>query len=229
MPKLPYFQFYPDDYLSSPGVTTCDLIDEGIYVRLLAYSWKHDGCQLPYDMKYLRRLCKGARSERIESVINRHFEKVETIPGKFFIRNFRIYTEFSKACGVSGKRSYAANVRWNKETGDATALQVDMQKGMQNDAIPDIRYQIPEEPKIIVDKPIRKTFEVPAVGEVEAYCRLERGNSVDAEKFVAFYESNGWRVGKNPMKDWRAAVRTWEKNTITPKAAVGSVPGYRKG
>lgn len=50
----------------------------------------------------------------------------------------------------------------------------------------------------------------PSIEEVRSYCR-ERGNSVNAEQFVAFYESNGWKVGKNPMKDWKAAVRTWEQ------------------
>ena len=57
----------------------------------------------------------------------------------------------------------------------------------------------------------RKRFEKPSLADVQAYC-AERGNSVDAQKFVDYYESNGWRVGKNPMKDWRAAVRTWERN-----------------
>lgn len=57
----------------------------------------------------------------------------------------------------------------------------------------------------------RATFVKPSVEEVRAYCR-ERNNVVDPEAFVAHYESNGWRVGRNPMKDWRAAVRTWEKN-----------------
>lgn len=56
----------------------------------------------------------------------------------------------------------------------------------------------------------RKRFLPPTVEEVEAYC-IERNNKVDAERFVDFYASNGWRVGKNPMKDWKAAVRTWEK------------------
>lgn len=56
----------------------------------------------------------------------------------------------------------------------------------------------------------RKRFRPPTVEEVEAYC-FERNNKVDAERFVDFYASNGWRVGKNPMKDWKAAVRTWEK------------------
>ena len=56
----------------------------------------------------------------------------------------------------------------------------------------------------------QKRFTPPDVQDVKAYC-LERGNNVDPEQFVNFYESNGWKVGKNKMKDWKAAVRTWEK------------------
>lgn len=57
-------------------------------------------------------------------------------------------------------------------------------------------------------------FIPPTVEEVRAYC-LERGNNVDPEKFIAYYTSNGWKVGKNPMKDWRAAVITWERKDKT--------------
>ena len=54
-----------------------------------------------------------------------------------------------------------------------------------------------------------KRFTPPAVEEVKAYC-LERKNGLDAQSFVDFYASKGWKVGKEPMKDWKAAVRTWE-------------------
>lgn len=57
---------------------------------------------------------------------------------------------------------------------------------------------------------ITMRFRRPTVEEVRAYC-LERHNSVDAEQFVDYYESKGWRVGHNPMKDWKACVRTWER------------------
>ena len=57
----------------------------------------------------------------------------------------------------------------------------------------------------------RQTFVKPTLEEVRAYC-LERKNRVNAEKFWDYYNSNGWRVGKNPMKDWKAAVRTWEQS-----------------
>lgn len=56
-------------------------------------------------------------------------------------------------------------------------------------------------------------FVPPAVEEVRAYC-LERKNNVDAERFVDYYESKGWIVGKTKMKDWKASVRTWERNNF---------------
>jgi hypothetical protein len=55
------------------------------------------------------------------------------------------------------------------------------------------------------------TFKPPTVEEVAKYCR-ERCNSVVAQQWHDHYTSNGWMVGKNKMKDWKAAVRTWEKN-----------------
>tara|TARA_R100001463_G_scaffold25017_7_gene59477 strand:- start:17 stop:685 length:669 start_codon:yes stop_codon:yes gene_type:complete len=57
-----------------------------------------------------------------------------------------------------------------------------------------------------------KRFAKPTIEEVSDYCN-ERQNDVDAEKFYDYYSSNGWKVGKNAMKDWKASVRTWEKNT----------------
>lgn len=54
-------------------------------------------------------------------------------------------------------------------------------------------------------------FEKPTVEEINDYC-LERENDVDPEAFFDFYESKGWKVGRNPMKDWKAAVRNWERN-----------------
>ena len=56
----------------------------------------------------------------------------------------------------------------------------------------------------------KEGFPRPSVEEVRAYC-IERGNNVDPEQFVAFYDSNGWKVGKNPMRSWKSAVITWEK------------------
>ena len=56
--------------------------------------------------------------------------------------------------------------------------------------------------------PSRHRFTPPTVDEVKAYC-MEKGYVVDPQRFVDYYTSNGWKVGKNPMKDWKAAVRNW--------------------
>ena len=59
----------------------------------------------------------------------------------------------------------------------------------------------------------RARFTPPTLDDVTAYC-LERGNSVDPQRFVDHYTANGWRVGRNPMRDWKGAVRTWERNGV---------------
>lgn len=66
-----------------------------------------------------------------------------------------------------------------------------------------------------------KRFKPPTVDEVKAYC-IERQNNVDAERFIDYYTANGWKVGKNTMKDWKAAVRTWERNGYSAKGKVGA-------
>lgn len=65
-------------------------------------------------------------------------------------------------------------------------------------------------------------FVPPTMEEVAEYCR-ERRNGIDPQAFIDHYTSNGWKVGKSPMKDWRAAVRTWEahrkENAARPRPA----------
>lgn len=76
--------------------------------------------------------------------------------------------------------------------------------------------ELEDNPKEYIEevKEIKKSsrFIKPTVEEIHEYCN-ERRNKVCADKFINFYDSNGWKVGKNPMKDWKACVRTWEANT----------------
>jgi len=53
----------------------------------------------------------------------------------------------------------------------------------------------------------------PTLEEVTAYSS-ERQNQIDPQRFIDHYEANGWKVGRNAMKDWRASVRTWEKSEV---------------
>jgi phage replication O-like protein O len=83
--------------------------------------------------------------------------------------------------------------------------------------------------KTLLQKTVGKnTFSPPSVNEVEQYC-TERNNSVDAVKFIDFYSSKGWMIGKNKMKDWKAAVRTWEARDGTARIRNRSSPLSLKG
>lgn len=66
-------------------------------------------------------------------------------------------------------------------------------------------------------KPKRNRFVPPTLEEVQEYCQ-NRQNGVDPQRFIDYYTSNGWLVGKNKMKDWKAAVRTWERNGYSGNA-----------
>lgn len=68
-------------------------------------------------------------------------------------------------------------------------------------------------------------FSPPTQEEVSAYCR-ERGNAVDPQRFVDFYAAKGWKVGNQPMKDWQAAVRTWEQRDGKPTVKTVSAQAY---
>lgn len=70
----------------------------------------------------------------------------------------------------------------------------------------------------------RSTFSPPSVEEVRAYCK-QKGYTFDPEQFVAFYESKGWKVGRNPMKSWQAACTTWQKRQA-PKPNGGGGDAY---
>ena len=74
-----------------------------------------------------------------------------------------------------------------------------------NDTVTDINSEV---------KP-RSVFKPPTLEEVKEYC-WERNNGIDAQSFIDFYSSKGWMIGKNKMKDWKAAVRTWEQRNNRP-------------
>lgn len=113
------------------------------------------------------------------------------------------------------KREYRQRI----ET-DRTNVQTNLRQ-ISDKSTPEIEIEIELEKDIEIEKEIhssakstttkRKRFEKPTLSQITQYC-LERNNNVNAEQFYDYYESNGWKVGKNSMKDWKACVRTWERN-----------------
>lgn len=101
----------------------------------------------------------------------------------------------------------------NKGVNDSVSVNVSVN---ENDNV-----NVKEKEKNIISSEIKisdhvpkKRFIPPNLEEVKDYC-FERNNQVDAQRFIDYYTSNGWMVGKNKMKDWKSAVRTWEKNNYS--------------
>ena len=119
------------------------------------------------------------------------------------------------------RNSENVSKRWNttvyekyERIPDDTKHTKDKDKDKDKD---NIKEKTPSESK-------RKVFVPPTVEEVRAYC-TGRKNGIDPQSFVDFYSSKGWVVGKSPMKDWKAAVRTWEHSR---KAEGGSSVGAER-
>ena len=133
--------------------------------------------------------------------------RIERVPSGWMVLNAAKYRD--TASRVESLRLNRERVRRHREKRrcNATCNATVMQSEADTEADTDTKKN---------PVPHARHFEIPALGEVAAYCQ-ERGNSVDPQQWFDFYTSKGWMIGKNRMKDWRAAVRTWEKNNSHPK------------
>lgn len=99
----------------------------------------------------------------------------------------------------------------SKTTRSVSEEDKDKEKEKDKDKDKDKDIYIGGEPPVPPAPKAHIYIQPPSLEEVESYCR-ERMNRVNPQYFYDYYQSNGWRVGKNPMKDWKAAVRSWESN-----------------
>lgn len=148
----------------------------------------------------------------VESVVN-NFGLFENDGETFWSAS--INTRLNKRAEITQKRKNAAMNRWNKPQNDANAPTENANAKHCNA----IKEKERKEKEIKENNNIErenkkaetaKRFTPPSIEEVQSYIS-EKEYSVDAESFVAFYTSKNWFVGKNKMKDWHAAIVTWEK------------------
>ena len=136
-----------------------------------------------------------------------------------------VLNRLNRRTEVSEKRKLAALARWRQGIENQSQTQApasyrqvkdnasDMQMQCKTDANAEHKGKEIKEKEIIKEREKEKTarrFIPPTVEEVKARI-VEMGYTFDAEAFIAFYQSNGWMVGKSKMKDWRAAMVTWQK------------------
>lgn len=147
-------------------------------------------------------------------------DPTENFDGTIKIVVALMFDQIKRGESKAEEQRQKANARWKRETISNEQCQAMPSNAVQCQAMPnDATYNNITDNNITNNsnkentKEKRKRFLPPSLEEVREYC-YERQNNVNASQFIDFYTANGWKVGKNSMKDWKAAVRTWERNGI---------------
>ncbi len=195
MAKDPAFPFYTQDFL----VGTMFLTDEetGIFVRLLCIQHQHGGL-----------IDKNTFISKTENYPNLKVKFVETEDGFF---NKRLMTEMVKRQNKSNNLSANATKRWEIEK-QMQCKSIAIAMPYEDEDVDEDDNDIENEIKSVkLEAEKRKIFRIPTIAEILDYAK-EINYVLDAELFFDTYEANGWRVGKNEMKNWKAVIRKWKKN-----------------
>jgi len=193
----PSFDFFPDDFIG--GTSHMRPLEVGSYIRWLCFQWGHDF--LPKDPQ---------RLAIIAHLTDDEFASVWQIVGEKFTEtedgfvNERLQT-------VKGEQlaRRAARVEAGRKGGLSNAKAMLKQKGKQKHSKGKVEGGRRKEE----GKERNGHFAPPSVDDVRQYCQ-SRKNRVDPQVFVDFYLSKGWLVGRQKMANWRACVRTWERNQM---------------
>ena len=119
-------------------------------------------------------------------------------------RDTKKYSDFCK------KQQENIRKRWDTTVYDGTSgIPDDTKHTKEKEKEKENILSSPNVEDSIARTPARKRFTPPTLAEVTAYCR-ERQNAVDPQRFIDYYTARGWKLNKTSMKDWKAAVRTWE-------------------
>ena len=204
-----YLPLYTADYLRDTRALSP--MEHGIYLLLLMTYWDSRN-PLPLNAEKLAMLA-GARSKEemaaLSHVLEAFFVRLED--GYYQVRMDR---EIARANALSRKRSDAgkagkdASVRRRKAL-NAKAIQASAkQVSALAEQVPLSLSLSPSPGRTKRNGTNAARFVPPTIEQLEAYI-AERRYSVNARRFLDHYQANGWKVGRNPMKDWQAAVRTW--------------------
>jgi len=182
----------------------------GIYWVLIETLRDQPGYR--YPLKLIPAIARryNTTAEKMKTVV-RNYDLFEITDDEFFLSP-SLTDRMLKYDEKKEKARMAAKSRWQKELPEQSGRNANAPQTQCTPNASRVNKSRVDESKG-KKKGAKKTpnFTPPAIDEVKAYCK-ERNNNVDPGKWHDFYSSKGWMVGKNKMKDWKAAVRTWEKS-----------------
>jgi len=190
-----YYQFNIGDY--SKDAKHLSLEEDAIYRRLIDLYYL-DEQPIPLEIKTISRKILARNKENlIIDVLEEFFIKTE----KGF-EHSRIKKEIKKYKNNQKNKSKAAKARWAKVSEDADAMHVHNNCNANHKPL-----TINQEPLTKEKEKVKKRFASPSIKECYEYCSDEK----ESNKFWNHYESNGWRVGKNKMVNWKSSLTNWIK------------------
>jgi uncharacterized protein YdaU (DUF1376 family) len=212
-----YYRHHLGDY--AKDTAGLSLLEHGAY-RLLLDSYYSTERPIAKNHRSAYRICSAnspAERRAVDSVLRLFF--TDTPDG--YVNN-RADAEIVKYQRLANKNRdsgrIGAAIKWAGERHSerhanvmANAIANAIETPSEKDGDTNSQQSINQETTIIRGQAPSKRFVPPSVSEVKAYCD-ERRNRVDPQSFVDHYTANGWMRGKTKLKDWRAAVRTWERN-----------------
>ena len=210
MAKLLFMKFFVDDWKSEYGVALCSLSARGGWIEILGAMHQNGRTGvLTGTAEQLSRVCRCTPPEVVQAFSELRSNGVAEVS-----EHDGVYTIVSRRMRRESKERAQAEERQQRyQTAKRLAV-----NGNKNGTATENKRKInggESETETEYNNnntgAQEKRFAIPSVDEVAEYCR-ERKNGIDAERFFDYYQSKGWMIGKNRMKDWRAAVRTWEQN-----------------
>jgi len=176
-----WFKFYPDKYLGGTAGFSFDM--HGAYIIMLIQQWESGPFSAELAIK---------KTGKLWDKISFKFEKTEA-----GYVNIRMAEESSHKREIAEIRRKAVLSRYKCTTNEGTNV---LQTVSVSDSVSVSSLNTKKEKNVFIK---------PSLEDIRNYIKENR-YSVEPEKWFNHYESNGWKVGKNPMKNWKAAVRTWE-------------------
>jgi hypothetical protein len=212
--KLPWFPFFVDDWDTDPNVRAMGPVARSHYLILLILQWREG--HIPDSRKTLKRLLVLPLDPLME--VMRIPADAGSEDDSYLVDEEAVLDQIL-ACFKSDGNGGLVNPKMQAIRNQQLKLTAARSKGGQHRSrtvIGQFKDSSSSPPQKEIKKEIKnkkelKAFIHPTHEEVATYCTF-RGKGVDPNKWYDHYESNGWKVGRNRMQDWRAAIRTWETN-----------------
>ena len=216
--KFIYLPIYLTDYVSDSRKLT--MLQRGALIDLSVLYFQED-LKINYTKEQIYRLVfafSKEEQEAVDFILENYFTKSENKPTGFYWVSNRLnqlgdrILKRLNSSRENGKKGGRGKKKENKPIGlNSLNLDQNLDESILNEIkLNEIKLNNNQN---LNNKYKSKKFIKPTIEEIKNYC-LERKNNVNPEKFLNYYEANGWKVGKNAMKDWKACIRTWEGNNF---------------